>query len=222
VKIALITLLSAFLLSNAYADNTRYISDALYVPMRSGKGNQFRIINSSLSSGTKLTLIEEDAENKWSLVETGNGVRGWIRNQYLQQGPTAKLQLVVAQNKITNLDKLRRELLQQVKTLKIENQTLSESFSSIKLQQDTTNSELKEIKQISADAVDMYQRYQAIIKEHQLLQTELDVLKTENSRLEDNSKHKWFMYGVGAVMLGIFIAILIPVLRPRRRSSDWA
>ncbi|WP_179957654.1 TIGR04211 family SH3 domain-containing protein [Exilibacterium tricleocarpae] len=216
-----LTALFAALLINAAHAEVRYISDVLYVPLRSGQGTQFRIINKGLRSGTKLTVLEEDPGGEWTRVETERGIQGWIRNQYLLAEPTATLKLRAAQQTASQLQNRTQTLEQQLAQLQQQNQQLAARLDDSEKQGQTLNNELAEIKTISAGAIDLNSRHQTLMEEHQLLQTEIDVLKAENERLGDKSLQTWFIYGAGAVGLGVVIALVVPAVRPRRRYSDW-
>ena len=220
VRPFLIALLAALLTTTAYAE-VRYISDVLYVPLRSGQGTQFRIIDKGLRSGTKLTVVEADPEGEWTLVETERGVQGWIRNQYLVDEPVAALKLAAAQRRASDQASRSQTLQQQVAQLRQQNQQLTSSLTERDKQGQALGDELEEIKKISAGAIDLNSRHQKLMEDHQLLQTEIDVLKAENERLADKSLQTWFIYGAGAVGLGVVIALVVPAVRPRRRYSDW-
>ncbi|MEJ2417046.1 MAG: TIGR04211 family SH3 domain-containing protein [Exilibacterium sp.] len=216
MKIALTALFTVLLLSSTkqvFAQETRYISDQIYVPLRSGNGNQYRIINRGLPSGTKLLLLEEDGE--WSRVKTEKGIEGWVPNHYLQNEPVAKSKLAQAEEKIVELLDLNEQLESQLNQIQAQNQELDTTASNSQTQAQQLRDELIQIKQISADAI-------ALLKQQQLLQTEIDVLEAENERLENKSLHTWFLYGAGAVLLGVLIAVIVPRLRPRKRHSEWA
>ena len=79
---------------NAYAEKS-YVSDSFFVSIRSGAGNEFRIINSRIRSGTPLTVLENPAGD-WTKVQLPNNTQGWMRKQYIINKPTAKLQLDAA------------------------------------------------------------------------------------------------------------------------------
>lgn len=109
----LAVLLSTLFNAVAYAKDG-YVSDELFVPLRSGMGTKYRITHRGLPSGTKLKIIEEHIEEGWTLVETPKGEQGWIRNQYLLHQPIAKLKLASAVQKITKLEKQNNTLRQEV------------------------------------------------------------------------------------------------------------
>lgn len=200
----------------------RWVSDVLYVPLRSGKGNQFRIVNRGLKTGTPLTLIEEDVEGGWVFVETEKGEQGWVRSQYVINEPTAGIRLDSANSKLDKLDKQRKQLQAEVKTLKSENRQLNKELDKISNQSSKLDKELSTIKQVSSSAIDLHERHQELMHQHQLIQTELDVLKAENSRLKADSRNTFFIYGALAVGLGVLITLIVPNLRRRKRYSEWA
>ncbi|BFM16883.1 TIGR04211 family SH3 domain-containing protein [Maricurvus nonylphenolicus] len=205
----------------AYAAD-RWVSDVLYVPLRSGKGNQFRIVNRGLKTGTPLTLIEEDVEGGWVFVETETGEQGWVRSQYVINEPTASIHLNNANSKIASLDKQRKQLQTQVKDLKSENRQLNKELNKVSNKSSKLDKELSTIKQVSSSAIDLHERHQELMHQHQLIQTELDVLKAENSRLKADSRNTFFIYGALAVGLGVLITLIVPNLRRRKRYSEWA
>ncbi|GLS26116.1 signal transduction protein [Marinibactrum halimedae] len=208
-------------IDTAHAE-TRYITDVLYIPMRSGAGNQYRILRSGLKSGTKLTVLEESEDGEWTKVALSNGQEGYVRNQYLISTPTAASRLNEALASVTRLEKERGQLKQQVQTLQTERSTLQNTLSSESTKATNTAAELEEIKRISADTLALNQRHQDMLQRHQLLQTDLDVLKAENERLKNDNRQQWFMYGVGAVLCGVILTLILPRLPSKRRNSEWA
>jgi SH3 domain protein len=219
---ALFTLLVLVNVNNVQAQQARYITDTLHVPLRSGKGNQYRIVNRGLKSGTKVFILQEDAEGQWSQIKTSTGQEGWIRTQYLQLEPIASTQLQQASEKIQALENSRIELEKDVDEARQKNTDLNSQLLAAEKKSKSLQEELQALQTISSNAVSTHEHYQELTQQHQLLQTEMDVLKAENSRLESDSSHTSFMYGVAAVSFGIFLAIIVPVLRPRKRSSEWA
>ncbi len=82
-----------------------YVTDALEVDLRSGPTNAYRFIG-RLTSGTKITVLEHDVENKTTHVELGNGKTGWIQTAFLVNNSGAVEQL---ENVTKELVKLKKE-----------------------------------------------------------------------------------------------------------------
>lgn len=78
----------------------RYVSDILYVPLRSGSSSKNRIVHKGLKSGTPITLLEE--VEGWAKVKTRRNLEGWIQSRYLLKSPTAGIKLAQAQQKLIN------------------------------------------------------------------------------------------------------------------------
>lgn len=207
------------LFANASFAASLYISDKLYVPVRKGQGNQFSILHKGLPSGTRVTLVKR--EKDWTQVTTAGGITGWVRNQFLDNKPPAKLQLTSANKKIATLT-------EQLNSLKEEKTALESNFANSQkelkqTEQEATkiNEELSSLKVISSSAVESHQRLQTLAQKMQLLQTENDVLKSENESLRRSENTTFFFYGAFAVLLGVILAILLPKLKPTKRNSGW-
>ena len=70
------------LLPGSAAADTRYISDRLTVPLRSGPTNGHRILHRGLPAGTKLEVLEEDADSNYVRIRTARGTEGWLEEQF--------------------------------------------------------------------------------------------------------------------------------------------
>ena len=67
------------------AGETRYVTDLIFTPIRTGPGGDYRIINKGLPSGTEVMYYGTTEDGIWAEVETRGGTRGYLRAQYLQQ-----------------------------------------------------------------------------------------------------------------------------------------
>ncbi len=204
------------------AQEYRWVSDVLYVPLRSGKGNKFRILDKGLRTGTRLEFISQDDEGGWTEVRSEKGELGYIRSQYLIDTPTAALQLASAKQKLASVESQYKTLKDELNSTTNKKQNLSSNLSKLQNENQQLQQELTDIKRISADAVQLHERHQTLMHDHQIIQTELDVLKAENQRLANDSRNTFFFYGACAVGLGAFIAWIAPSLRRRKRFSEWA
>jgi SH3 domain protein len=219
----LFTLLTLMFFSMASYAEYRWVKDSLYVPLRSGKGNQFRILDPGLKTGTRLTYIETVVEGRdtWAKVKTADGVEGWVRNQYLMNEPTAALKLNQTLDKLKKIEAKNQDYKSQLNDTNKSSVQLSSDLSDAKQQIQLLTQELNELKQISGDAINLHKNHQTLMQKHQLLQTGLDVYKADNQRLKDNSNQTFFLYGVGAVVVGVILTLIIPKLRGRKRYSEW-
>lgn len=197
-----------------------YVSDVVLVPVRSGAGNQFRIVHAGLRSGTQLEVHE--TEGDWARITADNGLEGWMPTQYLSKEPPARSQLVQASQRLSAIQQQNAALTAQVRELEQQNKNLQAQVRQLENTSTEATEELAEVKALSSDALNLNRRHRELLEEHQMLQTNLDTLRAENDRLKnDNTISKW-LYGAGLVVLGIFLSIIIPALKPKKRFSDWA
>lgn len=204
----------------AQSGSTRYITDELHVPMRSGKGSEFRILHRGLPSGTKLTLLEDAPGDGWSRVRTPGGEEGWIRRQYLVAEPVAEIKLQQAEASLARFEKM--DLGSEVRRLEEENRTLDTTLNTEIEKAQQLQKELKELKALSADTVALNTRHQKLLHQHELLKQEQMMAEAEIQRLSGSDTQKWYMYGALSVGLGAILAMIAPHLRPRKRRSEWA
>lgn len=199
---------------------TAYVSDTFYVPIRSGAGNQFRIVHSGIRTGTQMTLLEETEE--WSLIRTDGGLEGWIPNQYVSKEPTARLQLGTTQARLTQATQKITELETELKKLRAEHKDLSTSSSEQLKERDQYAEELRNIRALSSDAINLNQRYQDLLEKHELVQTEFDAVRAENDRLKANQIINQWLFGAGLVVFGMILMLILPAFVRNKRHSDWA
>ncbi|AMX02200.1 TIGR04211 family SH3 domain-containing protein [Microbulbifer thermotolerans] len=206
--------------ASSQGGDTRYITDQLHVPLRAGKGNEFRILHRGLPSGTQLTLLEDAPEEGWARVRTPDGQEGWMRRQYLVSEPVAKIKLRKAEADLARFEAM--DLGGEVRRLEAENQKLNTALASEREKAQQLAKELKDLKTLSADAVALNERHQNLLKQHELLKQKQAMAEAEIQRLSSSEAHKWYMYGAMSVGLGAILAMIAPFIRPRRRRSEWA
>lgn len=206
----------------ALAQQTVYISDILYVPVRSGRGNQYRIIDAALRSGTPLTFVEEGPDGEWTKVRKQDGTEGWIRSQYLVEEVPARDRLAQALTRAANLESQLEELAQENRELKAQNAELKALASSKTASSEKMAEELEHIRSVSAGALELEKRYQDLLEQHQILKTETEALTAENEQLLSNRELNFMFYGAGLMLAGVLLAVILPHLRRKNRFSDWA
>ncbi|WP_426416583.1 TIGR04211 family SH3 domain-containing protein [Aestuariirhabdus sp. LZHN29] len=219
-------LLSASLLATVHAPaasaEARYISDILHVPLRSGPSNANKIIHRGLRSGTQLEWIRDEDE-EFSLVRTTDGVEGYIRSQYLLTEPGARELLGRAQKKVENLSQENSSLKRRLGELETANSELTRNGKQSNQRSKKLETELKEIKRISSEAISLVARNKELVEGNVILKNRIETLELENAQLNDESDKQWYLYGAGTIVGGILIGLIAPLMRSRRRQgSGWA
>ena len=199
----------------------RYVSDQLRLQLRSGPGNEFRIIK-TLSSGAHLIYIEETENKNHTKVKTDKGIEGWVLSQFLVKSPVAKEKLILAER---NLNKVQAELdtlKQQTDALTQEKTTLSGDRSSLSREKKSLEKELKRITDISANALQLDSKNTKLTKRNQELEIQLETLTVDNTRLNDNKERTFMIIGGALIILGIILGLAIPAMRGGRKGGGWS
>lgn len=216
-KLTLASLISLAALSTGFTSNSfaeeRYVTDVIYVPLRSDKDNQATVIKNGLATGTRLKLIreEEDAnKNKWSQVITSEGIEGWIRSQNLIAEPTASMKLAALTSGPTDMVEIQKQ-----------NIALKNELDSVKATYQSLAKEMEEIKKSPTSDINMEQENQNMHRENQMLQTERDLLRAENDQLKSSDNYKQRIYGGGLIFAGVLLSFVLQLFGKRKRRSEW-
>ena len=222
IRIAMLTLGLFFGLS-ALAQDVRYITDKHFVPLRSGPGNEYRIVHRGLPTGTQLEILATSEDGEFAEVTTQNGTQGWIRSQYLVSDIPASTLLASMQGSQDELKTRMQNLQQQITNLKQEKQSAETTLSEAQASLDQTQTAYEELKKLSGDAITIDAQNKTLAQSVEALTAEKEMLETENRRLEAKLENNQFMDGALAVALGVIITLLVPRLWPqRKRNSGWA
>jgi SH3 domain protein len=82
--------------------------------------------------------------------------------------------------------------------------------------------ELTRIKDIAANSINLERRNGELLEENQKIRNELEVLTAENERMETGKESDFMLLSAGLVLGGVLLALLIPMLKPTRKSDNWA
>ena len=218
-RLILCLLLVASSLASAQ-DRTVWVDDKLYLPVRSGAGTQYRIIENALPSGTPLEVLEV-GEN-YTRVRTPKGTEGWVASQYLSNTPIAEDRLKAANRELEQARAELSRLKEQLSQVTEERNALKSSESSLADRSESLQEELQRIKSIAADAINLDKRNRELASENQKLRNDLEVLTAENERLEASKEYDFMLLGAGLVFAGVLLALVIPLLKPTRKTDNWA
>ena len=200
---------------------TVWVDDQLYLPVRAGAGTQYRIIENAVPSGTPLELLET-TDSGYTRVRTPKGTEGWVSSQYLSDTPIAADRLREANRQLeqtqTELAKTKAQLAEVSK----ERNSLESAESSLSDRAETLQDELQRIKSIAADSIQLERRNRELLEENQRIRNDLEVLTAENERLEASKESDFMLLGAGLVLGGVLLALIIPMLKPTRKTDNWA
>ena len=209
--------------AGVFAQETQYISDMVLVPVRSGAGANYRIVNRGLPSGTALLVLDQSEDGEWAEIETRGGTRGWIPTQYLQKDPPAGLLINDLRLELERVRGERDRVVSQLNQSSSEASEADEAIIELQSTLDSTQAELTEVKRVSAAALDLDLLNQQLVAELESERSDADLLRLENVRLRERIANNQILDGALAVLLGVILAVVAPRLWPRRKRQDgWS
>jgi SH3 domain protein len=193
------------------------------VPVRSGAGANYRIVNRGLPSGTALLVFSQSDDGEWAEIETRGGTRGWIPTQYLQKDPPAGLLINDLRLELEQVRGERDRVVSQLNQSSTEATEADETIIELQSTLDSTQAELTEVKRVSAAALDLDLLNQQLVAELESERSDADLLRLENVRLRERIANNQILDGALAVLLGVILAIVAPRLWPKKKRQDgWS
>lgn len=218
-----LALLLSLPIAGAFSQETQYISDMVLVPVRSGAGANYRIVNRGLPSGTALLVFSQSDDGEWAEIETRGGTRGWIPTQYLQKDPPAGLLINDLRLELEQVRGERDRVVSQLNQSSTEATEADETIVELQSTLDSTQAELTEVKRVSAAALDLDLLNQQLVAELESERSDADLLRLENVRLRERIANNQILDGALAVLLGVILAIVAPRLWPKKKRQDgWS
>ncbi len=198
---------------------TLYISDQLTVPLRRGPSNSHKIIHAGLPTGMALEVLSEDRAAGFTQVRTPNGTEGWVPTQYLVDQPAAKDRLAAANKRVETLEAQLKSLKENFQEVRGERSEVEGRASDLTRQTEKLQSELAEIRRVSATSIANYEENKQLKNENQSLSTQVTQLTERVRQLERNVTLKWFLAGGALVLVGLLLGAWI---KSRPKRSTWA
>lgn len=211
---------------------TRYVSDQLYLSLRTGKSQQHKVIK-TLKTDTPLEILD-DSDDKYLKVKTQGGETGYVLKQYVtKEKPKSmiisrlKKEKEAAGQKVATLtariDELENKLASQKREYREELAALRENEATLKNQLNNSRKELKNLEETHQDLKEQSGNLEEIVSErndlrqrNELLSDEVRKLESRNAGLRNRAIIKWFLAGGGVFLLGWLIG-----KTPRRRKIRW-
>jgi len=198
---------------------TMYVSDQFTVPLRRGPSTTYKILHAGLPSGTALEVLSEDKAAGFTQVRMANGTEGWIPTQYLSQQPVARDRLVAADRRVESLEaqlKNLRDTYQETRGARAQSEGRASDLSK---QTEKLQTELAEIRRISATSIANYEENKQLKANNETLQTEVTQLTERVRQLERNVMLRWMLAGGALVLIGLILGSWI---KSRPKRSSWA
>ena len=191
----------------AWSATTRYATDQLEVPVRTGKSTSHKILR-MVKSGTPLTVLRED-EDGYSQVDLGDGRTGWVLSRFLMDEPVARDRLANAEARVAALEEENRRLENELEAFKATRESLARC-----------GSELDEIRQTAARSIEIEEENRRLQQEVVEARDRLREMELENASLRDESSRDWFVAGASVALGSLVFGLIIPRI-PWRKRRRW-
>lgn len=202
------------LFSTPVLAKSKYISDTMKVTMRTGPGNDRKII-SLLRIGKKVEMLK--AGDEWTLVRLDNGKEGWVINRFLTDKIPSDIELKILKSKHEALMAKAARIQEASSLLKAENKKLSTEFAVSRKKLQKTSNNYEALKRESKEFLELQSKFKASSSKLAEQTKKAEKFEEELTRLLWNQNIKWFLGGAGVLILGFIIGF--STKRQRRRSS---
>jgi SH3 domain protein len=199
---------------------TRYISDQLNVPIRSGASNQYRIIK-FLTSGTALKVLGTSDDGKYYHVEIPGEKDGWVLADNVMDIPSGRARLETANKRLETVRDENSQLKDTIKSLRSELSQIKGENKSLQTERTNLSNSLDDLKITAANPI-------ALSKKNRQLKDELDnalndvkMLQSENDSLRNNVMQEWFIIGGSTAIGSLILGIILTRIPWRRKRNSW-
>ena len=197
---------------------TQYVSDELEVTMRTGPTTQNAIVR-ILQSGTPLTILEQDTESGYARVSTNAGTEGWVLMRFLVDQPVARDRLVVAERRLQAAREEAQTAQEELRTLREELNGTQQRLGDAESANEGMVRELNDIRTASANAVSMRDQNRTLRQRVVDFERQIDELQMENRELRSREMREGMVIGAALFLLGMLAMVIVPRLKPKRRSG---
>lgn len=196
-----------------------WISDTLFVPVRSGAGNQYRIVHRGLKTGTRVEIIAMEEGSEWAQVRIGD-IEGYINSQYVARTPPAMIRLEQLEKQHEQARQQLSEARQQVSSLTSERNQLAADNKRLGGELNTQSEEVSKLQDIAADPIRLDRANRELNEELSRLRTELNTVTAENAMLRGDKTSSMWLVGASILIGGWLIGWLMKS-RSSRARSNW-
>ena len=183
---------------------TMYISDIVKITMRSGPGADQRVIG-MLQSGQEVEVLK--SEDEWTQVNLTDGKQGWVLSRLLT--PNKPKILLLDQTTEKN-----KALIQKISDLTNKNNSLTEINKGIENELAQLKKKLQEtvrsyetLQKESSEFLALQSKYKKSVQELTAQVKKTNELEAEIGKLKSDLKIKWFLIGVGVLLLGFLLGL---------------
>lgn len=203
----------------APAGDIRYVKDMIYINLRAGPGQQDPTL-AVIPSGVRMEVL---ARNKAQgvyrvrlLSGKHAGKEGWVLTRFLSDQPIAREQLDKALETAAALQAKTATLEQELNKIRSAKQQQDKELASLRRENQVLQRELKEIKELSASAVEAHRQRQLLEQRLTEQGSRLQAAEAASAAAEE----KLYMVVISAALLALAVGFYIGYT-PVRREKRW-
>ena len=213
-----ILLLGLILISTRESQaQSAWVSDEFEIMLRTGPSTSFEI-RLMLGSGTKLDVLERDAESGYTRVSTSGGTDGWVLSRYLMGEPAAREQLELLTRELTSATEEGSSLGSQLGAIKREHDAATQRINALEGDKVALESELEEIRRTSADVLAIDSQNRNLRQQLTDAEIKISILEQESESLASRRDRNWFITGGLVLLGGVILGLVLPRMRFQKRS----
>ncbi|MDG6777451.1 TIGR04211 family SH3 domain-containing protein [Thiomicrorhabdus sp. zzn3] len=209
---------SASYAAETSGSTTRYITDSIEVPMRSGPSYKHRI-KRMITSGQSVQLLEVNPEG-WARIEY-KGSDGWMPAIMLENQPVARVRLAAQIEKTSAVETKYNELKQELDTLQTRFDGISSELKTVKQEKFELNQKFNHLKEVSSNAVQLDEQNQEMKARLSRLEDENAIMREQIDQSDDAIKRQWFLTGGGVLLLGLLLGRFFRVPKKRQKWGEF-
>ena len=212
-------IISLFLLpiSESHASSTRYVTDDLTIPMRTGITNKHKILK-FIPSGTLITIIET-SDDETHIKTQIDGVEGWVEANLLQDTPGAKEQLEKANHRLKSITQNNAPLKQKFDEANQQIGNLSSKNKELSKEKEQLLRTLTKLRDSAAHPIKIAEQNEQLSLEIETQRNINTRLTKENALLKNDAIKEWFIIGAIVSLGSLIFGLIIPRISWRKRKS---
>lgn len=210
-----IVIIGALILPTASKAETVYVSEDFEITMRTGPGNDRKII-SLIKSGSPMEILEKGQE--WSMVRISSGKEGWVLNRYITTSQPSAMVLERVRKDYDVIAAKYKELKEKFERLDEQKKATDVAFTQSQRTQNELSAAYETLKKDSADFLRLKQRHQEMTAELEAEKALSAKLEKENLDMKRDRIIQWVLTGSGIMLVGFFIGFISSSRRKPRSS----
>ena len=213
-----ITLSLGLSLTQTAHAQTGWIGDTLFVPVRAGAGNNYRIVHRGLRTGTRVEILSWEQGADWANIRNGD-TEGWVETQYLSRSPIAQVRLEQAQQAATRMEQQLATARSELAEVTAERDQLAGRTRELDQNLSQRGEELEKLQEVAADPMRLDRANRQLNEELSLLRTELDQVRAENTQLRNDKTFRGWMFALLTIFGGMLLGWYFKSRSSRQRTS---